>query len=101
MNFPDDSPIVDIAIAVKPESELRLVWLSIADREPATADFNDRRLAIGIGSFNISSEVGEVATDALLSVEYRIDTERRRVGWRLVVTPGRRSRDWRRIWESW
>jgi hypothetical protein len=76
---------VYIAISVKPESELRVVWLSIADREPVTADFNDCRLAIGIGSFNISSEVGEVGTDALLSIEYTIDSERQRVGWRLVV----------------
>ena len=87
MNFPSESPTVAIAISVKPEPELRVVWLSIPDREPVTADFNDRRFAIGIGSFHISSEVGEVATEALLAVEYGIDGERQRVGWRLVVTP--------------
>ena len=87
MDFANEAATVDIAISVKPESELRLIWLSIPDREPVTADFNDRRLTIGIGSFAISSEVGEVATETLLAVEYGIDCERQRVCWRLVVTP--------------
>ena len=87
MNFPSDSPTVDIVILVKPESELRLSWLSIPDREPVTLDFNDRRLAIGLGSFIISSEVGEITTEVLLGVEYRIDSERQRVDWHLVATP--------------
>jgi hypothetical protein len=47
--------------------------LSIPGREPVTADFNDRRLAIGLGSFNICSEVGGAATDALPSIEYWIE----------------------------
>lgn len=87
MIFPSERPTVDIKISVKPESELRLSWLSIPDREPVTADFNDRRLAIGIGSFNIFSEVGEITTEVVLAVEYGIDSERQRVAWHLVVTP--------------
>ena len=82
-----ESPTVDIAITMNPESELRLVWLSIPDQEPASRDFDDSRFRIGIAHFAIACEVGEITTDVLLAIQYHIESSRQRVCWHLVATP--------------
>ena len=87
MNVLSGSPRVEIRISVNPEFELRLERLSIQEDEPNAADFNGNRFEIGHAWFNIFSEVGEIRTGAVLSVEYEARLGPGQTEWKLIVQP--------------
>jgi len=87
MNVLSGSPRVEIKMSVNPEFELRFERLSIQENEPTTADFDGNRFEIGHAWFNIFSEVGEIRTGAVLSVEFSAGPDAGHGEWRLVVEP--------------
>ena len=74
-------------MSVNPEFELRLDRISIQENEPTAAAFTGNRLRIGHARFSIYSEVGEINTGALISVEFAGEDSQAEVSWRLVVEP--------------
>ena len=87
MNVLSGSPRVEIKMSVNPEFELRLDRMSIQENEPAAADFTGNRLRIGHARFSIYSEVGEINTGALISLEFSDERSHAEMAWRLVVEP--------------
>ena len=83
-NVSDGSPRVDIHLSVNPEFELRLDSLSVAESASSATDFAGNEIEVGHAKFTIFSEAGEIATGALLFVEYTRDHP---AAWRLVVVP--------------